>query len=89
MMGYGPEEANTVVELTYNYGVESYEKGNAYGQVQLTPEHCSYSDEDSDYYVVTLGMLLLFLASRGAGSGTLVPQWYREGERLRTGTTYS
>lgn len=33
MMGYGPEDTNTVLELTYNYGVTEYEKGNAYGQV--------------------------------------------------------
>ena len=39
MMGYGPEESNAVVELTYNYGVESYEKGNAYGQVSECAPH--------------------------------------------------
>jgi hypothetical protein len=34
MMGYGPEDKNAVLELTYNYGVTEYEKGNAYAQVQ-------------------------------------------------------
>lgn len=33
MMGYGPEEKNAVLELTYNYGVTEYAKGNAYAQV--------------------------------------------------------
>lgn len=33
-MGYGPEESNTVVELTYNYGKAEYSKGNAYAQVR-------------------------------------------------------
>lgn len=33
MMGYGPEDKNAVMELTYNYGVTDYEKGNAYAQV--------------------------------------------------------
>jgi hypothetical protein len=28
MVGYGPEETHFVIELTYNYGVTSYEKGN-------------------------------------------------------------
>lgn len=28
MVGYGPEDTHFVVELTYNYGVKSYEKGN-------------------------------------------------------------
>jgi len=32
-MGYGPEEKNTVLELTYNYGVTKYDKGDAYAQV--------------------------------------------------------
>ena len=30
-VGYGDEEANTVIELTYNYGVEKYEMGGAFG----------------------------------------------------------
>lgn len=28
MVGYGPEDTHFVVELTYNYGIKSYEKGN-------------------------------------------------------------
>lgn len=28
MVGYGPEDTHFVIELTYNYGVKSYEKGN-------------------------------------------------------------
>lgn len=28
MVGYGPEDTHFVVELTYNYGIHSYEKGN-------------------------------------------------------------
>lgn len=34
MMGYGPEDKNVVLELTYNYGVTEYDKGNAYAQVE-------------------------------------------------------
>ena len=33
-MGYGPEDKNAVLELTYNYGVTEYDKGNAYAQVE-------------------------------------------------------
>lgn len=36
MMGYGPEDKSTVLELTYNYGVKEYTKGNAYAQVSCT-----------------------------------------------------
>lgn len=35
MMGYGPEDKSTVLELTYNYGVTEYTKGDAYGQVAI------------------------------------------------------
>lgn len=35
MMGYGPEDKNAVLELTYNYGVTEYDKGNAYGQIAI------------------------------------------------------
>lgn len=34
MMGYGPEDKTAVLELTYNYGVTEYDKGNAYAQVK-------------------------------------------------------
>ncbi|PSC76770.1 putative lactoylglutathione chloroplast isoform A [Micractinium conductrix] len=35
-LGYGPEESNCVFELTYNWGKESYSKGNAYAQVAIS-----------------------------------------------------
>ena len=28
MVGYGPEDAHFVVELTYNYGIKQYKKGD-------------------------------------------------------------
>lgn len=34
-LGYGNEEENTVLELTYNWGVESYHLGNAYGHIAI------------------------------------------------------
>lgn len=34
-MGYGPEAENTVLELTYNWGVESYDIGSAYGHIAI------------------------------------------------------
>lgn len=34
-VGYGDESANTVLELTYNWGVESYDAGNAFGHIAL------------------------------------------------------
>lgn len=43
-VGYGPEEDNTVIELTYNYGHEPYDLGNGYGHIAL---------ETSDIYATT------------------------------------
>lgn len=34
-IGYGPEESHTVLELTYNHGVDSYELGTAYGHIAI------------------------------------------------------
>ena len=34
-LGYGDERSNTVLELTYNYGVEHYEMGSAFGHLAL------------------------------------------------------
>ncbi|KAG4141761.1 hypothetical protein ERO13_D06G093600v2 [Gossypium hirsutum] len=35
MMGFGPEDKNAVLELTYNYGVTEYDKGNGYAQIAI------------------------------------------------------
>ena len=34
-VGYGQEEDNTLVELTYNYGVGKYESGTAFGHLAM------------------------------------------------------
>ena len=34
-VGYDDEERSAVIELTYNWGVEKYELGNAYGHIAL------------------------------------------------------
>src|ERR1700739_3683161 len=34
-VGFGDEEDNTVIELTYNYGVEKYELGNQFGHLAI------------------------------------------------------
>ena len=39
-LGYGEEEDNVLIELTYNWGKgsEAYTKGNAYAQIALSTE---------------------------------------------------
>lgn len=34
-IGYGDESQNTVLELTYNWGVEKYDLGDAYGHIAI------------------------------------------------------
>jgi lactoylglutathione lyase len=34
-VGYGDEQDNTVIELTYNWGVEKYDLGEGYGHIAL------------------------------------------------------
>lgn len=34
-VGYGDEESSSVVELTYNYGVDHYEQGTAFGHLAI------------------------------------------------------
>ncbi|ALP52486.1 glyoxalase I [Candidatus Tenderia electrophaga] len=37
-VGYGEESETAVIELTYNWGVDSYDLGNGYGHVALGVE---------------------------------------------------
>jgi lactoylglutathione lyase len=34
-LGYGPEAEQSVLELTYNWGVDRYEMGGAYGHIAV------------------------------------------------------
>jgi len=34
-VGYGDESTSAVIELTYNYGVDRYDLGNAYGHIAI------------------------------------------------------
>ena len=34
-VGYGDEKDNTVIELTYNWGIEEYDLGKGYGHIAL------------------------------------------------------
>ncbi len=37
-IGYGDERANTVIELTYNWGVDRYEIGTGFGHIAIEVE---------------------------------------------------
>lgn len=34
-VGYGSEDSSSVIELTYNYGVDHYDMGNAFGHIAI------------------------------------------------------
>jgi lactoylglutathione lyase len=34
-VGYGDEESNTVIELTYNWGTDNYDLGNGFGHIAI------------------------------------------------------
>jgi lactoylglutathione lyase len=34
-VGYGEEDGNAVIELTYNYGVDRYDQGTAFGHMAI------------------------------------------------------
>ena len=40
-VGYGDESHGSVIELTYNYGVESYEMGGAFGHIAIEVDNAA------------------------------------------------
>ncbi|MEZ2353588.1 lactoylglutathione lyase [Caballeronia sp. RCC_10] len=44
-VGYGDESEHSVLELTYNWGVEKYEMGTAYGHIALEVDNAAEACE--------------------------------------------
>lgn len=45
-VGYGGEENHTVLELTYNWGMDGYDVGNAFGHIAIAvPDAAAACDE--------------------------------------------
>ncbi|GAA0484713.1 MULTISPECIES: lactoylglutathione lyase [Tatumella] len=44
-LGYTEESEGAVIELTYNWGVDSYEPGNAYGHIAIEVEDAAEACE--------------------------------------------
>lgn len=62
MLGYGPEDKSAVLELTYNYGVTEYEKGNAYAQVKVNLcHHCPLLPVEIGFAVVFMILINFML----------------------------
>lgn len=55
MLGYAEEHKTTVLELTYNYGVTEYSKGNAYAQIAISTDDVYKSGEVVNLVTQELG----------------------------------
>lgn len=55
MLGYADEYETTVLELTYNYDVKEYTKGNAYAQVAISTEDVYKSAQAIELVTKELG----------------------------------
>ncbi|CAI0431101.1 unnamed protein product [Linum tenue] len=55
MMGYADEDKTTVLELTYNYGVTEYTKGNAYAQIAIGTDDVYKSAEVINHVIQEVG----------------------------------
>jgi hypothetical protein len=49
MIGYGEEDTNFVVELTYNYGVRSYERGDDFNYLKIRSSQVIQNLKDKNY----------------------------------------
>jgi len=45
-VGYGNEAENSVIELTYNWGVDKYDLGTAYGHIAIEVEDAAKACDD-------------------------------------------
>ena len=45
-VGYGDEDSEAVLELTYNWGVETYELGAGYGHIAIAVDNAAQACED-------------------------------------------
>ena len=45
-LGYGPEDKNTAIELTYNWGVDSYDIGSGFGHLAIEVEDVYKATEE-------------------------------------------
>lgn len=65
MIGYGPEANHFVIELTYNYGVKSYEFGNDFGGITIKSKDVIARAKKDNYPIKELNGLHILTAPDG------------------------
>ncbi|KAG9132090.1 hypothetical protein Leryth_023699 [Lithospermum erythrorhizon] len=72
MLGYAEEHVTTVLELTYNYGVTEYSKGNAYAQIAISTDDVYKSGEVVNHVIQEVGGKITRQAGPIAGLNTKI-----------------
>jgi len=67
-LGYAKESETCVLELTYNYGVNKYELGNAFGHIAIAVDDCYTACEQ----IKALGGNIVREAGSLAGSDEVI-----------------
>lgn len=57
MIGYGPEDNHFVIELTYNYNVDSYEKGNDFIGITIKSSEVLQRAKEHNWPILPGGVL--------------------------------
>lgn len=57
MVGYGPEDNHFVIELTYNYSVKSYERGNDFIGITIKSSEALQRAKEHNWPILTGNVL--------------------------------
>ena len=67
-LGYAEESETCVLELTYNYGIDKYELGNAYGHIAISVDDCKAACEN----IRAKGGQVIYEAKQLEGSNEII-----------------
>ena len=71
-VGYGDERTNAVLELTYNYGVDRYDLGTAYGHVAIEVDDAAATCDSVRGSAATFGGAVTREAGPVKGGKTII-----------------
>lgn len=57
MVGYGPEDNHFVVELTYNYGINSYDRGNDFQSITIRSKEALERAKQQNWPIINNNVL--------------------------------